>query len=239
MVRLEQHQLMLQAVLALAQRVDPVADRGHALADIEIQSLYKGRVVFQPHTDKTCSGFVANFAQEVEKEQLPLTVKGLSSQGVEQFGRSEALFSSLHHHLSFLDHGHELNPNECVLSGLERFKPQHGSCHPLYASLILLNGVITNDKFCLIRPSQLKLRWYRRPYRSRPRKLAYTPGETSQQGAYHETSVANPSILSGVGRRGKTLGSSLSIAPAMEPTETARRHAPFPPLCSPPNKDKL
>src|SRR5262252_7928925 len=88
------------------------------------------------------SGFVANFAQEVEKGQLPLTVKGLSSQGVEQFGRSEAFVFSLHYHLSFLDHVHELNPNECVLSGLERFKPQHGSCHPLYASMILLHNVV-------------------------------------------------------------------------------------------------
>jgi hypothetical protein len=40
-------------------------------------------------------GFVANFAQEVEKGQLPLSVKGLSGQGVEQFGRSEAFVFSL------------------------------------------------------------------------------------------------------------------------------------------------
>ena len=35
--------------------------------------------------------FVANFAQEVVKEQLPLSTGGLGGQGVEQFGRSEAL----------------------------------------------------------------------------------------------------------------------------------------------------
>ena len=33
--------------------------------------------------------------------QLPLSVEGLGSQGVEQFGRSAALFPSLHHHLFF------------------------------------------------------------------------------------------------------------------------------------------
>jgi hypothetical protein len=33
---------MLQAVLALAQRVDPAADRGHALAQVQIEPLYKG-----------------------------------------------------------------------------------------------------------------------------------------------------------------------------------------------------
>jgi hypothetical protein len=35
---------MLQAILVLAQRVDPAANRRHTLAHIEIQSLYKGRV---------------------------------------------------------------------------------------------------------------------------------------------------------------------------------------------------
>ena len=40
-VDVEQRQLMLHAVLTLALRVDPAADRGHALAEIEIQSLYK------------------------------------------------------------------------------------------------------------------------------------------------------------------------------------------------------
>src|SRR5262252_163419 len=99
-------------------------------------------VVLKPEQCSGCQGFVANFAQKVEKGQLPLTVKGLSSQGVEQLGRSEAFVFSLHDHLSFLDHVHELNPNECVLSGLERFKPQHGSCHPLYASMILLHNVV-------------------------------------------------------------------------------------------------
>jgi transposase len=52
-------------------------------------------------------GSVANFAQGAMKKQLPLSVWGLSSQGVEQFGRSEAFVSGLYHQLSFLDHGHE------------------------------------------------------------------------------------------------------------------------------------
>ena len=49
------------------------------------------------------------------KGQLLLSVEGLSGQGVEQFGRSEALGSLLNHRLPFLDHVHEFNPNECVL----------------------------------------------------------------------------------------------------------------------------
>ncbi len=61
--------------------------------------------------------------KEVVKGQLPLSEERLSGQGVEQCGRSETLFAGLHHHLSFLDHVHELNSNECVLGCLERFKP--------------------------------------------------------------------------------------------------------------------
>src|SRR5262245_13907379 len=47
-------------------------------------------------------GSVANFAQEVTKEQWPLSVWGLHGQGVERFGRSETLLSSLYDHLSLL-----------------------------------------------------------------------------------------------------------------------------------------
>ena len=49
------------------------------------------------------SGCVANFAQEVLKGQVPLSVWGLRGEGVEQFGRREALFSGLHHQLPFLE----------------------------------------------------------------------------------------------------------------------------------------
>jgi len=45
------------------------------------------------------------------KGQLALSVWGLSRQRVEQFSRSEALVSSLTHHLFFFDHVHEFDPN--------------------------------------------------------------------------------------------------------------------------------
>src|SRR5215510_11419638 len=82
---------------------------------------------------------VANIAQGAMQGQLPLSGWGLSSQGVEQFGRSEALVSDLHHHLSFLNHVHEFDPDQGVLRCLERFEPQHGPCHPLDTSMILLH----------------------------------------------------------------------------------------------------
>gem|GEM_PF-3333747 len=67
--------------------------------------------------------FVANFAQEVMKGQLPLSVGRLGGQGVEQFGRSEPLVSGLEYHLFFLDHVHEFDANQRVLGCLKRFEP--------------------------------------------------------------------------------------------------------------------
>ena len=55
------------------------------------------------------AGFVANFAQEVMKGQLPLLVRGLSGEGVELFGRSAALCPLLKYQLPFLNHMHEFN----------------------------------------------------------------------------------------------------------------------------------
>src|SRR5262245_36315948 len=89
----------------------------------------------------------------------------------------------------------------------------------------LINGLVTNDKFCMSRQSQIKLRWSREPSRSRPRKSAYAPAEISQQGGYHETPLADTASVSGDGRRHATVGPRLSTAPAMEPAEPADRHA--------------
>jgi hypothetical protein len=162
------------------------------------------------------------------KGQLSRLVGGLRGQGVEQFGRSEAFVSSPDSPLFLLDHVHEFDPNECVLGCLERFEPQHRPCHPLDTSMILLNGLITNDKFCLTRQSQIKLQWSRKPYRFRPRKSAYALDEPSHQGAYHEAPVADTSSVSDHGRRRTAMGPSLPNAPTMEPIDRVHHQArPF------------
>jgi hypothetical protein len=51
--------------------------------------------------------------------QLPLSAGGLGGQGVEQFGRSEALVSVLDHQLFFLYHVHEFDTNERPLCCIE------------------------------------------------------------------------------------------------------------------------
>ena len=44
MIHLEQRQLIPQARFALTQRIDPAADRRHALADVEVEPFHKGRI---------------------------------------------------------------------------------------------------------------------------------------------------------------------------------------------------
>ena len=65
----------------------------------------------------------------------------LSSEGVELCGRSEAFVASLDHHLSLLNHVHELSTGERTLCSIERFEPQQGTSDTLYGSIILLNGM--------------------------------------------------------------------------------------------------
>jgi len=68
---------------------------------------------------KAYCGYVANFVYEVVKRQLRLSVGGLGGQGVEHFGRSEALVSGLDHQLFFLYHVHEFDTDERPLCCLE------------------------------------------------------------------------------------------------------------------------
>ena len=93
-----------------------------------------------PHRERR--GCVANFAQKVMTGQLPLSVRRLSGERVELFGRSEALFPNLKHHLFFPDHVHEFNTDQRTLGGAKRFEPQHRPCHPLHAAMILFYNVI-------------------------------------------------------------------------------------------------
>ena len=76
------------------------------------------------------------------KGQLPLAMWGLGGEGVEQFGRSEPLVSLLDHQLPFLDHVHEFDTNQRVLGCRKRLETVHGTCDPLYASMVLFHDVV-------------------------------------------------------------------------------------------------
>ena len=164
------------------------------------------------------------------KEQLPLPVWGLRGQRVEQFGCCETLASGLHDHLVFLDHAHEFNPNQGVLGCFEWFESQHGPCHSFYTSMILLNGLSTNDKFCLIRQGRVKLRWSRRPYRFRPRKSDYAPHDIRHEESRHETPLADTAPIPADGGRSTTVGSGLPISSGLDGApRDPRRFRPCPP----------
>ena len=64
---------------------------------------------------KPPDGSVANFAQEVLKGQLPLSVRGLRGQGVALFGCGEALLDSVFQ-LRFSPHVHHFDADESYLS---------------------------------------------------------------------------------------------------------------------------
>jgi len=76
------------------------------------------------------------------KGYLPLSMWGLSSEGVEQFGRSEALVSGLNYHLFLLNPMHEFDTSECPLGRVERFDPEPRPCHTFYCSMVLFHDVI-------------------------------------------------------------------------------------------------
>ena len=83
------------------------------------------------------------------------------------------------------------------------------------------DGMITNDKFCLIRPCQVQLRWSRRPYRFRPHTSDYLLDETPHREGSHETPLADPSAISADGGWDTAMGSGVSISPTMDDTERA------------------
>jgi hypothetical protein len=91
-------------------------------------------------------------------------------------------------------------------------------------AIVLLNGLITNDKFCFIRSSLLKLQWRRRrrEISSTMASFAdYLQEERTLSGGDHEASLGcSPSNLS-EGGCGAAMGSGLPTSPYMDGVERA------------------
>jgi hypothetical protein len=64
--------------------------------------------------------------------------------------------------LPFDDLLHEFDPDQNPPSVIEGLEAEYWLDAELYAPMVLLNDLITNDKFCFIRSNPLKLRWRRR-----------------------------------------------------------------------------
>jgi hypothetical protein len=127
-------------------------------------------------------------------------------------------------HLAFADHVHRfdfLNRSPGRVKGSE---PLTRSDPPLDGSVVLLNGLITNDKFCFIRVSRLKLEWKRRR-RGIPVHNADLPNylreEVTLSGGDHEARMASSPSVQPHGGCGATMGSGLSTSPDMDSVERA------------------
>jgi hypothetical protein len=100
-------------------------------------------------------------------------------------------------------------------------------CHPLHSAVVLFNGMITNDKFCMIRQGQVKLRWSRRPSRFRPRKSDYAPDDRRHGESRHETARADTAAMAPDSGRGTAVGPGLSIPAGWDcPARAPRRFHP-------------
>jgi hypothetical protein len=104
---------------------------------------------------------------------------------------------------------------------VESFESQHRP-NPLFDSaVVLLNGLITNDKFCISRVSRQKLRYARRP-RTLPCKAvdsyAY-PRDEEHRGGANEATVESSSSVSADHECRAAVGPGLPTSPAMDPTD--------------------
>ena len=95
--------------------------------------------------------------------------------------------------------------------------------------MLLVNGLITNDKFCMTRSGRLTLSWSRYEVRQRRRALAasdYPSLEQSQHGGIYETPVADAAADHPVSGWAATLGSGVPLSAPMDPTYPAQFESP-------------
>jgi hypothetical protein len=126
--------------------------------------------------------------------------------------------------LSFAHHVHCFVVLDRSLRGRERAETEARTDSPFDRTVILLNGLITNDKFCFIRSSLLRLEWRRRrrEVSAEMASLAdYLQEERTLPGGDHEASLGcSPSKLSDSGCRA-AVGSGLPTSPYMDGVERA------------------
>ena len=130
---------------------------------------------------------------------------------------------------SLVDHVHRFDPLQRPPRALKR-AVSFGEPHTLlHSSVILLNGLITNDKFCFIRRSPLKLEWTRRRRAATdPAAIAadYLREERTLSGGDDEAHMASsPSRLSD-GGCGASVGSGLPTSPDLDGVERAGLRQP-------------
>jgi hypothetical protein len=103
------------------------------------------------------------------------------------------------------------------------FESAHGAVALFNPSVVLLNGLITNDKFCMSRTNPSRVRWARRPSQRRalpPATARYLHNDPEHGGGGHETPVAHPASVPRDRGWRTAVGSGL---PTPAPLEHAQR----------------
>jgi hypothetical protein len=93
-------------------------------------------------------------------------------------------------------------------------------------SMVLLNGLITNDKFCLSVVSPLKLGWVRGPRAGvglRVDSANLTEDVRQPLGGEHATKMGDSTSVTTDAECGTALGSCLSTSPGVDPVGGAQR----------------
>src|SRR3954468_5984034 len=109
-----------------------------------------------------------------------------------------------------MDHGEEVAGGLLVAGG--------DAAEALESREEALDGLITNDKFCLSRLGRLTLSWWRYPLRRRDQdrpRAGTVPGPDGDRGGAHEAPVADsPPHAAGRGR-GATVGPGVPADPGL------------------------
>lgn len=90
------------------------------------------------------------------------------------------------------------------------------------------DGLIANDKFCLVRPGRLLLSWWRYPLRRRdqlPERVGTVPDTDGDRGGAHAAPMAGPPPDAAGRGRGAPVGPGLPAGPGLEPNGRPT-HAP-------------
>jgi hypothetical protein len=109
------------------------------------------------------------------------------------------------------DHG------EPFLSGFKGLQTEIAQSQGIFqVSVINLNGLITNDKFCMVRTGKLKLNHWRLPLKRRigvAGEKVYSAQQITECGGKHETPVEDPARGEGIPGWAEAMGSSLPSDP--------------------------
>ena len=119
------------------------------------------------------------------------------------------------------NHVHRFDPLQCPPRSYQRAVTFRQPRPLLHRAMVLLNGLITNDKFCLSRVSRQKLRYARRP-RTLPCQAvdsyAY-PRDEEHRGGTNEATLESPSSVSADHECRAAVGPGLPTSPGMDSTD--------------------